>query len=195
MDDPALLDLCRSIYRDHRAAIDRIVQAQGAQGLYGVTEHLIQLIDSSQTHGIVAEEHAGRSIIRFADVTLDQAAWMKHGPDDWVESRRSLLFEFHVRRQMIRLDLVVGTLDPSIRAALTGLCVEPPFLVDARNSRWQRIFRESMLDAEDFERLESGDVSADDLLGSLSEAWDHFVRRTLPRLRDGLQSLSWSGEA
>lgn len=183
VSDSNIADLCRQIYRQHKGAIDLIIE-HIPDLRQGIADYLMELIDN--TAGTVRDQSV-KTYIRFIPHSWDNIAALKRG-EGWTSSGRILLFELHNAPDSLSVGLVVGPGPVAIRETL--------FDYAQRNSRdfqgmsrnlsqnWSTIFRRKLLLQHDY-----GESTLEDLIPKIEAKWQQFLERDLPVLHDHIMRI------
>lgn len=183
VNESEIADLCRSIYRKHRAALDQIYEYRFDQ--QSALQEFVQTL--IREHPDLAPDQSSKTQIRFADQCWDPA-WLMTGKG-WTRSGRLLLFEFRNDPMSLTLRLYLGPGDLNNRQMLLALAQQhqPPFKVFHKNLRrsWNALYSRRFLSPADYE-----DTTDDVVQEKILQQWKHFISHDLQQIRDVLTNAS-----
>ena len=150
LSDSEIQELARRIYRNHKAAIDLIIEAKpdALQEVREMVEEQIAL------HSEIALDSASKSYIQFYDPRWDKHEELVNG-SGFGSSGRILLFQFQNSPNSLNLNLIIGPGPAEIRGRLfdeavkTSGIFKPPRKVLPKT--WATIYRKSVLRKGDYE--------------------------------------------
>ena len=183
-----IAELCRQIYRTHKAAIDLIIEHMpDVQQELG--EYLEGLVSS--TRGLTVVRYA-KSYVNFVPQEWQARPQFNAGVG-WGDSRSTMTFEFRNGPDHLSLHLVIGPVqqtDEHVRAAIFAYADSHRnvFTGCRRNltPNWATIYKLRILSKHDYE-----DASAKDLAEIVESKWQHFIDHILPPMNDHLMQIGF----
>lgn len=100
-----------------------------------------------------------------------------------------VLYEFTRKPNKLLLELVVGNGNAKARTRLLSGCNGQPFIPWSKERTWHRLWRETILDENDFHAFDLEEKSFDDLTRKIDAYWERFKAGIFPKLRQGLLAL------
>jgi hypothetical protein len=185
--DSEIAELCRRIYRQHRQAMDLIIEhrpdRQGA-----VAEILKELIEQRPELEL---DHAAKQKTQFAVREWNTSA--NFSGSDWTESGRILLFEFHNGPTRIELTLYIGPGKEKVRQRLFEMSTHrgEPFRVPRTSlmKKHNRIYSKRLAGGTSIEEDELANLEK-----KLRRGWADFLEKDLPRITAALKEEQWFWE-
>lgn len=183
-----IAELCRQIYRTHKAAIDLIIEHM-PDVQQELAEYLAGLVSSTP----------GLEVVRYTKsyVNFVPQAW-RAKPEfnagvGWGDSRSTMTFEFRNGPDHLSLHLVIGPVqqtDEHVREAIFAYADSHRNEFTGCRSNltpnWATIYKLPILSKRDYE-----DASAKDLAEIVEPKWQHFVDHILPQMNDHLMQISF----
>ncbi len=183
VSDSNIADLCRQIYRQHKTAIDLIIE-HIPDLRQGIADFLMELIDN--TAGTVRDQSV-KTYIRFIPHSWDSIPALKRG-EGWTASGRLLLFELHNAPDSLSVGLVVGPGPAALRQTLFDYAQRNRRDFQGISSKlgnnWGTIFRRKLLFQHDY-----GESTLEDLIPKIEVKWQQFLERDLPVLHDHIRQI------
>lgn len=183
VSDSEVAELCRKIYRKHKAALDLIYEHR-PDLLLNMKEFLVSLIEEEPGERVLLD-HSIKNYIRFRVPEWDGQAGQLSG-HDWTPSKRVLLFEFQNVADSLALKLIVGPGDAGVRQTLYDAAVADPKVYRGASGRftkmWTQIYKKPFLSRKDYE-----DCEFEQMKSKVRERWTEFLERDLDALIQGLQ--------
>lgn len=183
MADEKITELCRKIYRQHKQAIDLIIQnlpdARGA-----IRERLIKLIQARE--GQLILDDCTKGLVRFISKALDNPSF--HCGRDWTTSKRVFLFEFQISQERVQLIIQMGPGNPRMRKRIHEFAVANPKVFRAEKKlyeQWQTLFKKPIVETID------AAIDHDELLRTVELKWEEFLEKDLPRIEKAFAGQSW----
>jgi PD-(D/E)XK nuclease superfamily len=170
MADEQLRALCASIYKQHKAAIDLIIENRPDQREIA-REHAKKLI--AQQGFILDSEN--KSYVRFIPKPMDSSYFI--GEPNWTPSGRMLLFEFQFSPKKIDLILQMGYGTPAKREEIHVLCksISQAYKIESTlNGTYHSLYRRTIL-----QNLDS--MSDDEVIEAMNTEWKVFVEDDLQK--------------
>lgn len=151
--DQKLVELCRKIYREHSTALDLIYEYK--MDIYTeLQSHLIDVINGDPD---VHLDDCSKTYVRFRTSVFDEIEALDNG-DGWTSTKKILLYEFQNYGDNLRLKLIIGPGDSSIRKELFELSESKKDLFKGRvnklSDRWSQILRLDVLNRSYYEELD-----------------------------------------
>lgn len=175
MPDSAVAELCEKIYKKHKDAIE-IIYENKPDTQSEISEILMSIIKSNKE--LVTDEST-KSAVRFITKSIDEKIKRK-GNKIWVKSERILLFEFVNKSDGLKLCLIIGPGDDSIRKKIYDVFKESDIFKKTRlYDKWTRIYSKEFLSRSD---LESNDL--ENLKNTIKEKFDDFVNSDMKKIND-----------
>jgi hypothetical protein len=182
-----IAELCRSIYRKHKRALDLIYEYRPDQR-DSIRETLEELIQKSEG---LALDHCSKSFVRFLPTAWDESPKLTGG-SGWTPSGRMLLFEFGNLPDRLTLRLVIGPGPDLTRGSLFAMAkAHPspsPFRLASKSlgQKWNTIFDKTFLTPKDFEN-----ATDEQLVEEINKHWKRFVDTDLPAIFNDLRQQQW----
>jgi hypothetical protein len=178
--DSEIAELCRTIYRNHRRALDLIYMHRP---------------DDRDAMRIFLEELVTAQGFEVVPWTKDQILFVlpewevpQVTGGEWsTPSGRTLLFEFRISAKQLILALVIGPGPQEIRDALVDQAkgAGPPLGIKGQPGKlWTTVFSQKLLQDSDFDVLTVGEREE-----RVRERWEAFLENELPAIRKGLRLL------
>lgn len=182
--DSEIVELCRRIYRQHRQAMDLIIEhrpdRQGA-----VAEILRELVEQRPELEL---DHATKQKIQLAVREWNTPANLSGS--GWTESGRILLFEFYNGLKRIELTLYIGPGKEEVRQRLFEMANRrgEPFRVPRTNlmKKHNRIYSKRLVGGAAMEEDELTNLE-----NKLRREWADFLGMDLPRITAALKEERW----
>lgn len=175
-------ELCVEIYREHKRAIDLIIEYLPDQQKY-VHDLLINLVED--TPGI-SPDISTKAAIRFIADPLD-VHLLKQG-QGWTSSGRMLIFEFENAKDRLRLKLIIGPGPTEFREKIFKLSVEdnPPLRSNYKQmgTKWHSVYWRSVLSAKDYEHSDLESVKQ-----KILSFWNQFLENDLIKIVEIIGAL------
>lgn len=177
-----IAELCRGIYRKHKRALDLIFEHRPDLQTQ-IAEFLQELVRARDD---LVLDRSPKGYIRFSSKSWD-AQFLGRG-SGWTPSGRLVLFEFLNDPKVLRLKLIIGPGEPSLRSKIFDLArtrkdlfqPSPTKLYD----RWTTIMSHRILDVD---QLETADWEA--IRSQIEQRWSEFTRDLLPRIEKALREI------
>jgi len=188
--DFKIADLARRIYARHRKALE-IINNYATDKQLEVSVELKKLVETNRSLHV---ESTGKVYVTFCPKSWTDIPALNMGKG-WHKGR-ILLFEFRNRPDSLRLHLVIGPGDPSVRKTLFDLSRSKPDLFKGEaiksvlGQKWQTIWVRTFISRKDYEEDE-----AEDLAKKVRQAWERFVERDLPVLKQAIEEIQFSKQA
>lgn len=183
-----IAELCRQIYRTHKAAIDLIIEHM-PDVQQELAEYLTGLVSS--TPGLTVVRYA-KSYVNFVPQEWEARSQLNAGVG-WGDSRSTMTFEFRNGPDHLSLHLVIGPVqqrDEHVREVIFAYADthQNVFTGCRRNltPNWATIYKLRILSKHDYE-----DASAKDLAEIIEPKWQHFVDHVLPQMNDHLMQIQF----
>jgi len=175
-------ELCVDIYREHKRAIDLIIEHLPDQQKY-VHDLLINLVED--TPGITPDIST-KAAVRFIADPLD-VPLLKQG-QGWTNTGRMLIFDFENAKDRLRLKLIIGPGPTDIREKIFRLSVEdnPPLRSNYKQmgTKWHSVYWRSVLSAKDYEHDDPETVKQ-----KIISFWNQFLENDLIRIVEIIGAL------
>ncbi len=191
MEDSEIAKLCRDIYLKHQAALDLIYKHRPdpENQVYDFVRKLVKAAPSNQV--VFDSDYRAIYTLSFAVPDWDALSFQKTCAG-WTSSQRILLFQFKANLPKLRLVLVIGPGEASIRQAvfdalkdhnILGFVGERP----TSESPWMGLV----------ERVVSEELSQEmfisDIEDNVRQFWQQFLKYELPRIDEAVvQALGTS---
>ena len=176
LEDNTLEEICRTIYRKHKRALDLIYEYRPDQ-VSEVKEILFDLI-REQTN--LTLESSNKAYIRFTPPSFDVVPAKGAG---WIPSDKIFVFEFRNFANNLKLHLVIGPGDSDVREKLHEVTLANSTIFGSSRKtlpkKWSSRYTKQMLTAKDLE-----DVDHEDLRSKLSEKFTAFLKNDLPKIEE-----------
>lgn len=180
MEDSEIARLCRQIYWQHKDALDLIYEHRPdpENEIYDFIKKLVKNTPSDQI--VFDDGWRARKILSYAVPSWDDLPFQKTCPG-WTSSGRILLLQFIVKPPTLKLILMLGPGESSIRQAvfgalkdcgILGFTGQPP----TPEVKWLPLI----------ERIVSESISPDTVISDISEDvhhfWQAFLDHELPKI-------------
>ncbi|HTW49622.1 MAG TPA: PD-(D/E)XK nuclease family protein [Acidobacteriaceae bacterium] len=182
MGDERITALCQRIYRQHKQAIDLIIENL-PDARVSIRERLLGLLEAKSGELIV--DDCTKGFVRFIPKKLQLPEFLCG--KGWTSSKRLFLFEFQISQKNVILVVQMGPGDQEMRKRVHrfALAAKEPFRVEQRfYDQWQSLYKKPIVDSFD------GDV--DQILESVNAKWQEFLTEDLPRIEQAILAHSWS---
>jgi hypothetical protein len=181
MADEKVKSLCAKIYKQHKQAIDLIIDNLPDQRAL-ITQHLTELIHEQK----FILDKCTATYIRFIPPTIDNSYFKG---SSWTPSGRMLLFEFVVSRDSVVLILQMGLGDALKRKRIHEFATSaiPPFQVEkSLYDKWQSLYRKVIVD-----EFDSG-TDERDIRKAIDLKWQEFLDHDLRSIESLFRKHLWS---
>ena len=181
MADQQIKTLCERLYRQHRRAIDLIVEYMPRPKEI-VREKLKELI---RANGALILDECTTTQVRFIPKSLD-LPYFQCG-ERWTSSRRIFLFEFVVDKSLCFF-VELGPGDPERRKCICDFA-----LANEKIFQLGKLFYEgwqSLLKKQIVERLDE-DLDTAQLAQKIESRWQEFLKDDLPRIEQTFLAHEW----
>lgn len=183
-----IAELCRQIYRTHKAAIDLIVEHM-PDVQQELAEYLWGLIQAERS---LAEVRFSKSYINFAPRQWQQVRELNVGLG-WADSPANISFEFRNGPDHLGLYLLLGRVHPGFEYVREAIFAHADanrnvFVGCRRNltASWSTLYKMPLLAKHDYE-----DASVKDLAEIIEPKWRHFLTHVMPQMRDHVMQISF----
>jgi len=181
VEDSQIQELCRRIYKNHRRALDLIFEHRpDRQG--EIRDVLVGLLELEREK-IEIDGHI-KSSIRFIPKTLD---FLPRRGEGWVQSGRMLLFVLKNYGDNVKLNVLIGPGDPTIRQRLYDVAGEHPQPFGKMKklaAKWHQLFGETWLKGSAYT-----DLDLDEVTGILQEKLWMLLNERVPKVRAAFEEL------
>jgi hypothetical protein len=183
MADEQITELCQKIYRQHKQAIDLIIQNMpDARAV--IREKLIRLIEANEDKLIL--DDCTKGFVRFISKELDRPVF--HCGLNWTSSKRVFLFEFQISQERVQLIIQMGPGDSAMRKQIHEFALANPKVFRAEKrlyDLWQTLFKKPIAETID------AAIDHSELLMTLESKWDEFLEKDLPRIEKAFAGQAW----
>jgi hypothetical protein len=182
MPDKEIQELCRRIYRKHRAALDLIYEHRPDRPAE-IRTALLSMIEADPDFLL---DHSSKDWIRFLPNSWKGKADLQKG-QGWTRSGMILLFQFvnssRFNPNSLAVNLCLGPGESDVRQKIcdAALSASSPFDADAKgvSRKWVRLLWQDRLAAPDYD-----DLDLETALSRIEEAWQNFKSNDLPLVMD-----------
>ena len=188
MSDSEIAQLCQKIYRQHKRALDLIIEhcPDLQADLAEMCRALIH--DAAEEHHL-KEDLFEKEYIRFYPAEWAEIpAWKS--AEGWTPSNGILLFEFHNYDDRLLLVLQLGPGAEETRNIIRTFMQDHLGLfadTDPELQEWTTLWREEILSLGNYQGANGFDV----LVEKTASAWEGFLEKDLPSLREATKEM-WS---
>jgi len=184
-----IAELCRQIYRTHKAAIDLIIEHM-PDLRRDLADYLIGLIKDTPS---LTEVRFTKTYVDFGVEDWKKVPEFNVGVG-WAHAPATIAFQFSNSPNRLGLYLLLGPVQPDdsyIRQTIFDYARTHPDVFrgcrPALARKWTRLYRMPFLGARDFE-----DASLDDLKQLIEPKWNQFVQEVLPRLNAHIMQIRFN---
>ncbi len=171
MEDSPVIDLCRKIYKKHKAALDIIYEHKPDMQLE-IKELLLALIRRENNRMII--DHSIKSYIRFAPKEWDKHPTQLRG-NGWTQTNRLILFEFKNLNKSLKLKLILGPSNNSdIRQSLYNEIANSPhdpLHLESFTGKYTQLYSFDILTKKDLDGLPLEELSK-----KIEAKWEKFLQ-------------------
>ena len=188
MSDSGVADLCRSIYRKHKQALDLILEHRPDQQAH-INEYAQQLIKNEVS---IKPYYSKKSYIQFNPAAWDGSPLYRgaYSTCPWF-----LYFQFNSEPNSLLIALLMTPGDQSHRERLFEVAQKKQFQgCPARLTRlkgaggWSRLFEKIVLRDTDYEKTQ------EEIELIISQKWVEFLRHDLPGITQAVRDEKWLWE-
>jgi hypothetical protein len=186
VSDSEIAELCRRIYRKHRAALDLIYEHRPdmQQAIREALEGLVKERDD------LVLDVCTKSAVRFLPRQWDEVPALREGTGMWTSSRRVLMFEFVNAPESLYLKLVVGPGPAATRAKLYAMATADPALFKGATKGvykfYNTILGKTVLPKKAYEAEDIEELTA-----KIREQWTALLAADLPAVVRRVEELAW----
>jgi hypothetical protein len=186
LENTRLAELCRSINRRHRKALDLLFQYR-----YDRQEEIRALLSEliQESASIIIPDTSTKNFVRFCPVAWEGSALLKEGAG-WTPSGRMLLFEFNNSPTRLTLKLTIGPGPEPTRRRLLEAAIANSRAFDGVGKTLGKytnmIFQREVLGARALAELDFELVS-----DAVRKFWDPFLTDTMPVLVEAIRGERW----
>ena len=186
--DSEIADLARRIYTRHRKALDIIYEYKPDKQLE-LSLELKKLVEGNQSLHV---EYADKVYVGFCPKSWTEIPALNTG-EGWNKGGRILLFQIRNYPDSMRVYLIIGPGDQSVREQLFAASRDKAELFrgkglkSALGQKWSTIFVRNFLSKSDHEQSET-----EELVAKVRQAWERFVERDLPALKQAIEETRFS---
>lgn len=189
VSDSDIAELCRKIYRNHKAAIDLIVEHM-PDIRQELADYLEKLVSSEPSLDTI---QSSKSRVIFALRDWHTIPEFQRGMG-WAKSDATLVFDLSNRVNQLTLYLELGPVPEGhefIREAIFACAyTNRDAFRGCRtklSSQWTALYKLPLLRPKDYQ-----DASIEDLARIIEPKWNRFVQDVLPRLNQHLMQIDFS---
>ena len=189
--DSDIAELCRQIYRSHKAAIDLIIEHM-PDLRQELADYLLTLVSSEPTFVPI---RASKSNVRFILQDWHNIPEFNMGVG-WPNSQSTLAFEFSSRVNQLTFYLELGPVERGSEFIREAIFVYANANRDIfrgcrpqLSEKWTLLYKMSLLRAKDYE-----DASLEDLAEIIEPKWNRFVQDVLPELHSHLTQIRFKNQ-
>lgn len=183
-----IAELCRQIYRTHKAAIDLIIEHM-PDVQQEMAEYLWGLIQPEQS---LVGVRFSKSHINFVPREWQQKRELNVGLG-WADSPANISFEFRNGPDHLSLHLILGRVHPGyeyVREAIFAHAkANQSVFTGCRQTltaSWTTLYKMPLLGKHDCE-----DASVKDLAEIIEPKWQQFLDHVMPQMRDHVMQISF----
>lgn len=177
MGNSEVEQICRQIYKKHKAALDLIFQYKPDIEL-DISEYLQKKINSTES---LIPDGFGKTLIRFTTPLLDNM--IEKISEGWVKSKRIFLFEFYNYDNRLVLNLYIGPGPKNYRQKLFDFCCKNDSLFKLTKrkfgTKWHSVYQKRFLIKKDFV-----DATFEDLSTIIDKKWNDFISNDLIKIHE-----------
>lgn len=188
VSESEIAELCRQIYRTHKAAVDLIIEHM-PDLRRELADYLIGLVNDTPS---LATVHSSKSSVEFVVRDWKEIAEFNVGTG-WANSSATMVFQLFNGPNLLNLYLVLGPVQPGFEHVRETIFACADANRDVfRNCRpklykkWTGLYRMQFLRAQDYE-----DASIEDLAQIIEPKWNRFVQDILPQIHEHLMRIEF----
>ena len=183
LEDSEVQTLARKIYQRHQKAIE-LINEYKPDYILQIKEILEELVQAEKTLSL---DHSSKSFIRFYSGEWDNYKSLLSGRGQWTPSNRVLLFEAKNPGDSLRLSLLIGPGERSMREKIFEMSRQnPAFNPRSRElgQKWNTIFQKEILKKAD---LREPDLSL--IEPKIRDAMASFFSEDLEKINLAIKGL------
>ena len=177
LTDSEIIELCQTIYKNHKDALDLIFENKPDLQL-DLSEYLQEKVKEDQE---LNSDTSSKTYIRFSLPAWDQFDVQSTG-SGWTESGNILLFEFRNYETSLGLSLIIGPGPDKIRKDLYQTAVDNQDKLEAPRksltSKWTQIHKVPILSKKDYE-----DPDFDELCNQIDRFWANRLFKEVEKIK------------
>ena len=137
LEDSEVQTLARKIYQRHQKAIE-LINEYKPDYISQIKEIVEEVVQAKNN---LLLDHSSKSYIRFCSKEWDNFKGLASGGGQWTPSNRLLLFEVKNSGDSLRLSLLIGPGERSVREKLfESICPGPCVTFNDATQRWMNVF-------------------------------------------------------
>lgn len=156
LNNPELKELCKQLYREHRLAIDLLLEHLPKLKNEGIEIAQQITLELQKEHDIELDDAYHHKLQRIADTTLDHVAEITD-EQLWTESRRGLLYEWEFDDNALYLDFVIGPIDEQTKQNLVSSLSNQFPRTHQNSGKYIHIYREKIIAFDDILETDNPD--------------------------------------
>jgi len=149
------------------------------------------MLINAEADKFVLDTVKDKNHVRFAAKEWDAIPSLQSDHGAW---RRILWFQFYNTAEALKLRLIIGPGDDSVRQTLLNLGLEKDGVLSAAdrtlNRYWNSIYERTVLS-----KAALSDLATADLEQLIKSEWQEFLADDLPKILESIRSVEWAGLA
>lgn len=188
IDDSKTAELCRKIYNRHKDALDLIFLhiPHGKDIALVAAGNALKLLES-EGRVILDAKYSGLNRFWLPDIPNIPLA----EGENWTDSQRGILFEWATSNKALRLDIVIGPMERSVRNSLMQLLAEsdPDFYRHVNNNKFTHISKSTIFDIDSME-YQDGDNHLKEIEDDIYSNIIQLLESIVPKLHLCIEDIT-----
>ncbi len=190
MDDSEIAELCQKIYRQHKEALDLIIEHRPDLQT-DISAALANLIQETNKQSSLTLWYESKRYVEFYPIEWENLP-TELVDKGWEIEDMPLIFQFKNSADSLklRLRLISDYPRPILEAILAFVLAHPnvfPYATAKIGSSYTQLYRKEFLKAKDYE-----DADFDTLQEKIETAWQKFLTDDLPAILQTLDQIDWT---